>query len=223
MRFLLAILAVAFSTTACNPSGTGEAQTSARQRTLQEIQSKQRAAEEQAEIERAAALATCRSKQADLLALHKKLLAEQNPNEAANTVRRCALLTKDSALEAALSQAETFQDRLTVSNAKATPSDRLRAYSALKSIDPKSVKKLEGEMNRLSLKEAERERLENHAKRWKNSVRLGQTSAEVVAAGWGRPDEINRTTTAAGVREQWVYGLRQYLYFENGVLTGIQD
>ena len=43
---------------------------------------------------------------------------------------------------------------------------------------------------------------------------------------WGRPDRINRSTTAAGTREQWVYGTvhkREYLYFQNGVLVTIQD
>jgi len=40
---------------------------------------------------------------------------------------------------------------------------------------------------------------------------------------WGSPQSINRTTTAQGIREQWVYGQRHYLYFENGGLTAIQD
>ena len=42
----------------------------------------------------------------------------------------------------------------------------------------------------------------------------------------GKPRDINRTTTAYGVREQWVYGgvgNRRYYYFENGILTTIQD
>lgn len=42
----------------------------------------------------------------------------------------------------------------------------------------------------------------------------------------GKPRDINRTTTAYGVREQWVYGAvgnRKYYYFENGILTTIQD
>ena len=46
-------------------------------------------------------------------------------------------------------------------------------------------------------------------------------SAEMVRLAWGAPDEINRTTTAFGIREQWVYG-DQYLYLDNGVLTAIQ-
>ena len=38
----------------------------------------------------------------------------------------------------------------------------------------------------------------------------------------GRPYKINRTTTKSTIYEQWVYATK-YLYFENGVLTTIQD
>ena len=38
----------------------------------------------------------------------------------------------------------------------------------------------------------------------------------------GHPKDINRTTGAWGVHEQWVYNKR-YLYFENGILTSWQD
>jgi hypothetical protein len=31
------------------------------------------------------------------------------------------------------------------------------------------------------------------------------------------------TTTAYGIDEQYVYSLKKYLYFENGILTAIQD
>lgn len=56
----------------------------------------------------------------------------------------------------------------------------------------------------------------------KGQVRLGWTK-EMCIEAWGRPKDINRTTGSYGVHEQWVYGLKYYLYFENGKLTGIQD
>ena len=40
---------------------------------------------------------------------------------------------------------------------------------------------------------------------------------------WGKPESINRTTNQYGVHEQWVYGGRNYLYFDNGKLTSIQN
>jgi hypothetical protein len=52
-------------------------------------------------------------------------------------------------------------------------------------------------------------------------VFLGMTPAQVRAA-WGAPERINRTLTRSGEHEQWVYGLGQYLYFENGQLSSIQ-
>lgn len=53
-------------------------------------------------------------------------------------------------------------------------------------------------------------------------VRRGMTT-EQCRASWGRPEDINRTEGAYGVHEQWVYGLGNYLYFEDGYLTTIQN
>ena len=54
-------------------------------------------------------------------------------------------------------------------------------------------------------------------------VTIGMTPSEVHASKWGKPKSVNRTTSAYGTREQWVYGGGNYLYFENGVLTSIQN
>ena len=51
---------------------------------------------------------------------------------------------------------------------------------------------------------------------------IGMTEDEVIASSWGRPSSRNTTTTIDGIREQWVYR-RGYLYFENGILTAIQE
>lgn len=53
-------------------------------------------------------------------------------------------------------------------------------------------------------------------------VRIGMT-AEMCRASWGSPYEINTTITAGGRHEQWVYSMKTYLYFDNGILTGIQN
>lgn len=53
-------------------------------------------------------------------------------------------------------------------------------------------------------------------------VWVGMTD-EMARISWGRPRSVNRTTSAYGVREQWVYPNSKYLYFEDGVLTTIQD
>jgi len=52
-------------------------------------------------------------------------------------------------------------------------------------------------------------------------VMIGMTAMQCLQS-WGRPDDINRTITANGRHEQWVYGSK-YLYFDDGVLTTIQN
>jgi len=56
----------------------------------------------------------------------------------------------------------------------------------------------------------------------KKSVLIGMTQEQARLA-WGNPEKINRTITKWGVDEQWVYGRHNYLYFENGILTAIQN
>lgn len=53
---------------------------------------------------------------------------------------------------------------------------------------------------------------------------IGMTPQQVINdTNWGKPKSINRTTTAAGTSEQWVYGIGTYLYFDNDRLTSIQQ
>jgi len=53
-------------------------------------------------------------------------------------------------------------------------------------------------------------------------IYIGDTP-EIVREAWGEPEDINCTITAYGTREQWVYDLGCYVYFENGRVTAIQD
>lgn len=52
-------------------------------------------------------------------------------------------------------------------------------------------------------------------------VFVGMT-AEQAYMSRGKPKEINKTITVNGTNEQWVYAIGSYLYFDNGVLTGMQ-
>lgn len=52
---------------------------------------------------------------------------------------------------------------------------------------------------------------------------IGMTKEEVLEKlVWGKPDRINTTVTEYGKTEQWVYDSGMYIYFEDGVVTGIQ-
>lgn len=53
-------------------------------------------------------------------------------------------------------------------------------------------------------------------------VIIGMTKSMCIEA-WGEPSDINKTSGSWGVHEQWVYGMSNYLYFENGILTSIQN
>ncbi len=64
---------------------------------------------------------------------------------------------------------------------------------------------------------------ERAAKKRNEGVSIGMVPADALASSWGKPKKVNRTTRASGVREQWVYGNGNYLYFDNGVLTSIQN
>jgi len=53
-------------------------------------------------------------------------------------------------------------------------------------------------------------------------IRIGMTKS-MCRDSWGNPSDINTTKGSFGVHEQWVYGLGSYVYFENGVITTIQN
>lgn len=57
-----------------------------------------------------------------------------------------------------------------------------------------------------------------------SKVKLGMTRKKVLSI-LGKPWEVHRTTVKGYATEQWVLteDSREYLYFTNGVLTGIQD
>ncbi|MEB2280088.1 hypothetical protein LAV73_08770 [Lysinibacillus xylanilyticus] len=62
------------------------------------------------------------------------------------------------------------------------------------------------------------------AEREKNKVYIGMTSERLLETNWGKPDDINRTITAYGTKEQWIYrDSGVYFYFEDGILVTIQE
>jgi hypothetical protein len=46
----------------------------------------------------------------------------------------------------------------------------------------------------------------------RGGVRVGMSKDDVIKSCWGQPTRVNKTTTAAGTTEQWVFG-RSYVYF----------
>lgn len=57
----------------------------------------------------------------------------------------------------------------------------------------------------------------------KLSPQIDMTKEEVLASVWGKPDDVNRTITKYGIHEQWCYGNGKYIYFDDGIVTAIQE
>lgn len=59
-----------------------------------------------------------------------------------------------------------------------------------------------------------------------SKIVVGMTAAQA-RRSWGAPTKINRSVGSYGSHEQWVYdrgGFKsQYVYVENGVVTGVQS
>ncbi|MBN2890686.1 MAG: hypothetical protein JXL97_02355 [Bacteroidales bacterium] len=77
--------------------------------------------------------------------------------------------------------------------------------------------------NQLRIKLLEMYEKETVEKILDKKIWIGMTS-QMTEFSIGKPEKINKTTTASGVREQWVYdNYDMYLYFENGKLVTIQE
>lgn len=80
------------------------------------------------------------------------------------------------------------------------------------------------QMRAEQLRSEAKRRAERAALAKRPGVRIGMTPDDVrLRSSWGIPQAVHRTTTASGAREQWVYGNGHYLYFDDGVLSAIQD
>ena len=101
-----------------------------------------------------------------------------------------------------------------------------KATNEVNRIEAEKKAQEEAERKARAKKEAEeraRREAEEKARKKREGVTIGMTKQDVLDSSWGKPKYINTTTTRYGVREQWVYGGGNYLYFENGILTSIQN
>jgi hypothetical protein len=136
----------------------------------------------------------------------------------------------DPNIKPLLADAE-IKDYLTViANPKAKKADRDNALISLSRDYPEQAKPYEKQAQkadddqtraRESKFAAEHRKFAAEAK--KQGVRIGMSEEAALMSSWGRPLHRNRTTTQLGTREQWVYPGGNYLYFEDGTLTAIQN
>lgn len=176
----------------------------------------------------------CKENRDKILSSLHIFLADKKYNEAAEYSQKCLYWLNDdkeftSATNIALVKlAEINLLNINIGNHE----ERLHAIRGLLSIDSKLKPKYASELSKLEriekaaeikIKNAEIQREKAvAAEKRKQGVHIGMTQEDVVASQWGRPRQVNRTTTINGVREQWIYG-NGYLYFDDGILTAIQN
>lgn len=177
----------------------------------------------EAEAERVAATETCATTLQPKLAEYRKQMDSKQYWPAASTLRRCSQLLDDPKLRAMVSAAEVKSLARDMLNKASAVSDRLRALEMLSRDYPDEAKRYPKLKPALLAEAATQKRKSDLESHFDRNVSIGDTRQEVMTSGWGLPSHINRTTTAFGTREQWVYGERRYLYFDNGVLTAIQN
>lgn len=145
---------------------------------------------------------------------------ELNARFAANMDTLCRLRPKTPAIQSACA------DELLVHIPEPTKSDVRETYDIMLRLRTEKAAREAAEKAEYDAEQKKRLATERACKAQgftKGLVRIGMTSAQVIRCGWGQPEDINRTTSRHGTREQWVYGGGNYLYFENGRLETIQN
>lgn len=99
----------------------------------------------------------------------------------------------------------------------------IRTTYGSETLDAKSeVKRLASKIAGIKVAKAAALNRAEFAEKRRKGVSIGMSQKDVEQSNWGKPQKINRTVNGYGVSEQWVYS-GGYLYFENGILTSIQN
>lgn len=141
-------------------------------------------------------------------------------------MKRCALDLKNADYQQLADDAEVKARIVDIGDKTKNPNTRIQEIEILERFFPNEAKqfatlKISLIADRSKAEIAAAKALK--AKKKSEGVSIGMSKEDVLASSWGKPDRVNTTTNAYGVSEQWVYGGRNYLYFENGKLTSIQN
>ena len=196
-----------------------------------------------AELNRKNAEATqaCRDSHDSLRAEYARRFAAGQFAEAVKALGDCPRLLGDQAMQVQLLDADARDRRRRIEDTRASAEDRVAALAGFAKLHPDDARTRYGTLgvqlqakadaeaaarvrkardeydaNRLRLEKAE------DARRKKEGVTIGMSAEDVLRSNWGRPQKVNRTTTARGTDEQWVYP-GGYLYLRDGVLYSIQN
>lgn len=171
----------------------------------------------------AKAHANCVASRSELLSRYEEEFGARRHWSAADVLRGCATRLNDAELLERVRKAEVASHMAIIGNKQQPPRARAEAMLRLAQDHPEAGRRFENEARQI-IEQADRaDQLAAKAKRKREGVSIGMTQQQALDSSWGRPSHINRTTTAAGMREQWVYGGGNYLYFSNGILVSIQN
>ena len=167
----------------------------------------------------------CKAQRDQQLATYHDNMKNGLPWQAATSIRACSAVLKDPALQALVVTAE-LEDAVNTARSKTQPSlHRLQAIERVVTMAPERAAefaKLKAQLEQSMARDEERERKAVAARKRSEGVHIGMSQEDVLASSWGRPQGVNKTIYSFGVREQWVYGGSNYLYFDDGVLKSIQ-
>jgi hypothetical protein len=165
----------------------------------------------------------CIDKQSVQDAEYKRLFEVGKYWEARSAIRECAESLADEKRNALVAAAEVKHYLERISKVNVSSRDKATAVEHLIRDYPEYGKKYDRLFAQLSRKaEAEENTADLKLKKSKG-INIGMNREDVLASSWGKPDSVNRTTTSNTTSEQWIYGGRNYLYFENGKLSTIQN
>ena len=170
-----------------------------------------------------------KAKQDCLLALEAKkaqyatLMKERKFWDASVALRVCAEVLAQPDLAKLVGEAEIASHLADINNPKSPPRERARAMYMLARDHPQVGAKYAAQADKLTAEADRQDQADERKRKRSKGVTIGMSKEDVLASSWGRPESVNSTTTSHGTSEQWVYGGGNYLYFENGVLTAIQN
>lgn len=144
--------------------------------------------------------------------------------QAANAIRHCATELKDPALQTLVDNADFAHHAARAADTALSNTERRNAAAAalVRRPDDKQVAAIKAKLDTAVQAEAKAQQKALVKAKKSQGVTIGMSKQDVLDSAWGRPESVNTTHTARGTREQWVYGLGQYLYFQNDTLVGIQ-
>lgn len=136
-----------------------------------------------------------------------------------DTEKRQSIVEKREKIKS--SACELFKNKLKEKIGAKDYSEYLSTYENL--VNESDDDELKSVYNQYLTEQSELKKTKEKEKKKKEGVYIGMTKQQVLDSMWGEPIKINTTTTRYGVNEQWVYPNNNYLYFENGKLTAIQN